>query len=685
MNVYAREGMKLLCSYFLETNIWNMFENFRKKKTDFYLQKKGNVEREEELKNEILTLLNGDDVLEFEMQFIYSHLEYEFEYLKQEKHLNALYFLKQLHWRGIKLNSYTNDKGQWIKAANKMVTLLEEFPFSSELEISNRVKAISENAIKLKGYKYSPYLDYGRIYLSESDDKRFERGMRYRFEKIGWHGIEYVMQLLTCKYNSNIDRYVFRFQPSFGGISSFQIPLGYLYHVALTYAHKAPICKNSEIIFDEIVELSTLYFSIFEIQPLNTLEEVFKHGVSAIDNLQESIFYDQIFSIEQLSLGYLETILKGLSRHITKSQTTESRAVLVLLKKLKNKTSTEKIETFSAAELRELLKDANLSEQQTNDLLNRLSIDLRSVNKDYLCWHEIERRNTHRYPFLKTGEQYIFISRLLSSLGFYHVWYDLLVQTERENELGAAIELFIADEIRKKDISCYTSLKYEISKNCRDKFNSKRESGEMDIVIETPRSIFFIEVKKKSLTAKARSGFGAVSLRDIGHSLLSAIYQSSAHEFVLRDLGKICCQDGHTIKREGKRIYKIALTLFDFYGLHDGVFVRNFLSSSLQFNFYDKEEISNFNNILTRLKNIYSSDIYQEEYGNISPESFSNCLFLSIPQLLCILKNVDSAASFEKEILRTHYIVTGMKDWYVEYDYHSRMQSEVPQKETFAY
>ena len=65
-------------------------------------------------------------------------------------------------------------------------------------------------------------------------------------------------------------------------------------------------------------------------------------------------------------------------------------------------------------------------------------------------------------------------------------------------------------------------------------YDAGSEQGQCDLVIEAPETVIFAEVKKKTLTRRAKAGSDAHLLLDFAGSLLAAQAQAGWHEVRLR-------------------------------------------------------------------------------------------------------------------------------------------------------
>ena len=119
-------------------------------------------------------------------------------------------------------------------------------------------------------------------------------------------------------------------------------------------------------------------------------------------------------------------------------------------------------------------------------------------------------------------------------------------------------------------------------------YDAGREHGECDLVIETPETVIFAEVKKKALTRRSKAGSDADLLLDLAGSLLAAQAQAGWHEVRLR-------HDGHLdLRRDGiatrlelndRGVERLAVSLLDFGSFQDRILLKQFLEATLNARF----------------------------------------------------------------------------------------------------
>jgi Holliday junction resolvase-like predicted endonuclease len=227
-----------------------------------------------------------------------------------------------------------------------------------------------------------------------------------------------------------------------------------------------------------------------------------------------------------------------------------------------------------------------------------------------------------------------------------------------DDRLGIPIETFLREEFTAHQVPTLTG-KYVVD----------GEDGECDIIIETSKTIIFLEIKKKPLTRRAQAGSDAHVLLDLANSLLAAQVQAGWHEVRLRKHDFLELDDHGNKTRldlNGRQIERIAVSLMQFGSFQDRVLLKQFLEATLRADFSVSEpslqkEFAKFNALLAKLR----SQVNLLHPGAAAlDQPFFHCWFLSVPQLLVLLDGVDGAEDLKQALWKTRHLVTGSSDFY---------------------
>jgi Holliday junction resolvase-like predicted endonuclease len=284
--------------------------------------------------------------------------------------------------------------------------------------------------------------------------------------------------------------------------------------------------------------------------------------------------------------------------------------------------------------------------------------------------------NFSQRPLLRYTEQsYHLLNRSFCSEAFLESIFTQLrskVPNFDGDYLGKGIERYVRQVLREHDIDS-SSGDYWIGKT----------RWECDIVVETNKTIIFIEVKKKPLTRKARAGSDVSVVMDLAQSLLDAQKQAGNHEVQLRKAGYLDLLDGgntHRIELKGRTIERIALSLTDFGSFHDRTFLEKFMNAvtQLKFGVYDKQYKNKFDDLNEVIASLQEQGRFLYPDNGEHQRPYFNCWFFSLPQLIIILDGISGPEAFRNALWAIRGITTGQGDLCFDLRYAEQMRVSNP-------
>lgn len=475
------------------------------------------------------------------------------------------------------------------------------------------------------------------------------------------------MDDLKAKYDEKTNRYLFRIEPNYSRLPELQVPWGYLWNVALSYVAKPCNARPNELlkIYALLKDRAKLFLGVMELQVMSKIEAVYRPPEDCIDELIENIVYEQQIGIDQLSIREMYEVLSGLIRHSKENR--KAKIYLAVLKWICGRASNLKPFVFDAKELKKHLP-CEFEYREIEDALLELSTPKNELNAGYAIPMDVEKRNYFRKPFVKSGTDYQMWSSHFFAKGFYQVWFQNCC--EQKKHIGELFENVVEDLFRSQNVDAIHSGKYKIRFEIRQDLSSKSEEAECDFIVEGHDVIYLVEMKTKEVTAKAMSGSEVDVLNVMTGSVLHAYTQAFTHEYCLRKDGKLTLSlpNGsiRTVELKGRRVGKLHVSLFDHYGLHDGVVLQHFLRGVLSLNFStpDDNELAEFKRFQEKFINVAKTKIMREAYPHDPTLSFAS---FSLPHFLQLLRSVRSTEDFCKEISRTSCVTCSTRDWYQEY------------------
>lgn len=625
------------------------------------------------LKNKIKNTLRGNDFSNPGFKIIQDQLAFRFFSSNNTECKNALKFVGLIKFITNGVESYTSSIESWLLVKDYLEAYLAagNHKNKSYLSLYDYNKRISESIKFLRKNQYKVKIVLGEVFLDEESNKRFLTAIQYRFKKLGYHALRFLLLYMENYYDPVNRRYYLRPEPPVIGEYKTDIPFGYLFNLSLANLHNTKASKNTNKIFSDCLELTKHYFGIKNLQAYNKFSDAFHTHDTILNSIQKNILYDQYFAIDQISSKHIVHMIEGMFLSPSAASLNLNINLYIdILKWVNHKANHTQPLHFFASDLLFGL-DFKYFLKDIEEALSFLSLNSTDVNRYYLNPEDISRRNYFEKPLVLINERYVYLNPALSNYGFYNCLLQLCLSNGAKNNLtGNLAEELVESLFKASGVNCLVNKEYKIPKNIANELGITSQKRECDFIVETENTIIFIEIKRKTLTSEARAGDTLKSMVDISQSLFHALAQTGCHEYMLRRNGKVVFDDGTVLTHDGRDVERVALSLFGFFGIQDGAFVQQILSSLIntKIDSGNKIEDEKVNKYLTELRNQYLTDVFNSIYCQ-SHVSFFNCRFFSVPQLIEILQNSNNNQEFLKELNRTRHISTGCKDWFKDYQY----------------
>ena len=611
--------------------------------------------------------LKGENVSSNDFSKIKDHFAFKYFLSNRSHFIDAFKLIASIRFTINKLDSYTNSLNSWmvvremleayLSISNPDYNYLESTSYDRHKTISNSIRFLNN-----KGYKIS--IKNGDVYLDEKDRKKLFIAINYRFKKLGFLAIIHILNSMSVFYDFQAGRYFLRRYPASSNNYEAHVPWGYLFNVGLANLKETKPSRASKQWMLEIIELTKHYFCLEQMQDFNQFSDINHNKVTILPAVQRNILYDQFFSLDQISIKHINTMMVGLFSCVKYlPQHVNLDIYLDILELVSSKSIIDKPLIFDAAFLRQEL-GYRYNQNEIGTAVEKLSFKVSQINNGYLIPEEIEKKNYFERPFILNGVNYIYISPIFCNYGFYCTILQICNENGvDDNVFGKMAEDFVGKQLEASGILFGHNKKYKIRKEIADLLKINSQEGECDFIIETESTIFFLELKRKTLTVEARKGNILHAIRDLAQSFLHALSQAGRHEFIIRKDGGINFKDGSKLVLKGRNIEKISLSLFDFYSMHDSSFIQQLLSNLINYKI-ESESKSNdkkINKIMSTLRHQYRAFEFLKQYLD-SRVNFLNCRFLSVPQLLEVLEHSSDNETFKTELNRTKHaypVVTG--------------------------
>lgn len=546
---------------------------------------------------------------------------------------------------------------------------LEKF-YKRQIVISNATKFLQYEGCKVD-------IEDGRVVIEESQARRVANYIEADIKLLG--GIETLrrlFELIEPCYHEKQGRYhLGRTFSSLIQVDFPLIPVGYLLNLCVKYPQRKILVavESPDNIWKRILQSSIALTSILDVQSHNQFALLFHSTDTIVRFLQELAMYDNLFCPTQLRPSDVPKMIKKLFSWLSKTAHqnlgwTPEQAATVAERILELAVNKLYPITFQAKQLYNL--EPQMGRDEIDKLLTLYSHKSSSINSNFQIPQDLSQLEHENYfqhkPLIGLSkDQYLLTSSSICSPAFYEAVASELrakVDSKINDKLGEKIEDFIKDEFLKRRIK-FVSGKY-------GKTNKGKSLDEIDILVEATDTIIFFEVKAKPLTRKARCGNDLTLFLDLSGSLLKSQIQINKHEIFIRKNGAISLEDGSTCELNNRNIARVSVTLLDFGSFQDRTVVFQFLENMLLGRFDEGNDVVKIKNLNEKLNEFQSqfNELVQLDSERIN-HPFYNCWFLSVPQLLIILDNINSSDDLKRELWRTRSISTGSLDFYKEYEF----------------
>jgi|GEM_PF-4841724 len=567
---------------------------------------------------------------------------------------------------------YTDNPQYWLRVKDYLQDLI-----ALNYDEGNKIPDVRYPTYRLMGdaVKYlrekgfAIDIGVGLIGMAEADNDRLVSYITAQFTSLGFWGAKLALSEMRKAFDSISLRYYFNYLPDIMSPATMQTPWGYIYNASLAHFRPTPKTKRTEKKFCQVCELVAHYLCLYQLQDFNIIRFDNRHTV--MNSLKKHIMYDNIFSVAQANPKDFFKLIDGICTRLP-----TSRSLVDIYIDIYESVLEFYIPSYSIQlDPQWLFKrwERKYTQDQLANALKKLSFLPADVNPGYAYPENTPALNSFSKPFIFNGIHYVCPDLNFSCTGFlFAICNELEYGGVDVSKIGTLAEEFLVDRMRDHGLKVHHGKEYDISADDRKVLGTTRDQGECDLIIETDTIILFLEVKKKTLTAEARSGNIIKATQDVSKSLLHGLAQSGWHELLLRTKGAISFRDGTNLRVGNRHIERATVSIFDFYSIDDSHFVHGLLA-----NFVGSKITSlthklpgDLHEFLDQLSAQYAHPTFQEVYAS-SPNPFWNCSFFSILQLMVVLRHCSDNDTFIKELFSVRTFTLNSKDWYRDY-YHKK-------------
>ncbi|MRG47566.1 hypothetical protein GFS24_20760 [Chitinophaga sp. SYP-B3965] len=481
-------------------------------------------------------------------------------------------------------------------------------------------------------------------------------------------------------YMPTYSRYViFNQITTYGATPHKIIPYGYLLNLCVKHLGKPGKqlkVKDIDVRMDSACNLAISLAAVWDIRRYSVWEVPFQSVETLPKFLTRLALFDAAIGFPNTDFVEIIEMMENLFTWVDPLDF-ESNAGFTICDLIKVATIIEQIALTNGptaiylSKLKRVLPTIN--PETLGKILGCLSHSAGEINPNYRQLNDFKQLNFDLKPLVAlTPTKFLLCDKSWCASGFYEVLISQVraFDNKCDGNVGVALELFIYKKLNQKGI-----------KHVHGQYHpSIAPPGEADLIIESENNIAIIEIKKKILTKKAKGGSDIQLIKDLASSLLDAQIQAGRTEIILRaknEISLVGASDGSTItvSLNNRNVDRIALTQWDYGCFQDRTFTTNLLSnmSMAEIGLLDKSD-EGLNKDFEKLsgKLMVLTDQY-EELDRIDPSfshfPFFNCWFLSISQLLTIIRYSDGNQEFEKALAATRHVSLQTLNFYVEF-YH---------------
>lgn len=489
--------------------------------------------------------------------------------------------------------------------------------------------------------------------------------------------IRFLFNYLQRYYSDRLERYfISRDANGYEINQKPKIPIGYLLNLSLKYPYENLNIKNTQKRLSELLELSSIVVNgCYGVQPYSFWEYHFQSGETIIKFCTNTALWDSLFNFPQgrpyNSLDIAYKLFSFIDDTIIESGLGFSKqSVFEVASEVFNLDTNQPTIVYVSSIAKKI---KHIDQNTIQNILLFLS-HTKKVNENYELPSDYIEIDFFLKPLIElTPTKFILMNKSWCCPNYFETlasYYRPIFKNQGRDldiELGNQLEIYLQERLIEKGISFSTG-----------KYKVEGVEGECDLIIECEKEIIIIEIKKKPLTGKAKSGIDVHILLDLAESILYPQIQAGKVEIILKEKGKIDLITKDKVKSSvslnNRRIERIALSQLDFGGFQDKTIMSQFLKSLLTHTFrthYEDEKIIEKFKILERKQQVwvdqYNKLVELDKAFAHSP--FFNCSFISLLQILEIINISDSNESFCKALLNTKYVTLGTLDWYMEFNY----------------
>ena len=450
-------------------------------------------------------------------------------------------------------------------------------------------------------------------------------------------------------------------------------PYNYLVNLALANIN-ADGGSNSEAAkaFGDAIKLATNYcFLKYPVQNFgNVWEDLFHRDRDTVEFFRDLVYKESIFGLTQHSVWFTRMFCERVLIYMRDTG-----------REIENGYSFDEYERLMnyVLSVADALKCVELRKDKLNELgigaIEQLISDVATggdmLNNGFRTPLDEEKENAANKPLIKANGKIYALPVTIGSWGWFEALMMVVRNQEKEDnqkdidkEVGKLIEIFINEKLAEKGIT-----------HCSGTYLPPEE-GEADLVVEATKGIMLFEMKKKSLTRKAKSGDEFRIVADLLGSLIDSQAQCFRTSHLLIEKGYVNLVDENgektNVEKHNRTAECISVSLGAFGPLQDRMLIKSIMNEicnkplMAEYDGDDKQTIKNvkkFNKDMQKWMPFLNGERIK---GDSKTNPFFNSWFLDLEQLMLIVQESNSNDELLARLRETKYVNMGSYNFYRE-------------------
>lgn len=450
-------------------------------------------------------------------------------------------------------------------------------------------------------------------------------------------------------------------------------PYNYLVNLALANIN-ADGGSNSEAAkaFEKAISLATNYCLLkYPVQNFgNVWEDLFHRDRDTVEFFRDLVYKESIFGLTQHSVWFTKMFCERVLMYMRDTgRVLECGYSFDEYERLMNYILSA-ADAFKCVELRKD-KFNKLGIKAIEQLIDHVAIGDDVLNKGFRTPLDEKKVNTANKPLIKANGKIYALPATIGSWGWFEALMTVVRNQEKEDnqkdidkEVGKLIEDYIKEKLDEKGIT-----------HCSGTYPPP-EKGEADLVVEGTKGIMLFEMKKKSLTRKAKSGNEFKIVADLLGSLIDSQAQCFRTSHLMIKDGYVDLDDGNgnvtRVDKQGRTAECISVCLGSFGPLQDRMLIKSIMKEmcnnllTAEYEGTDKQTIKDVKKFNKDMQKWMAFLNEERTNGDSKTNPFFNSWFLDFEQLMLIVKESNSNDELQARLIETKYVTTGSYNFYRE-------------------